>query len=407
MKIKNTIILKTVIKICFIFACLFGYSQIRNSDFSSESIGIDVDNLKTNGIVYFSDIFDSYEIIPLETTSESLIGKINSIRFIKDKIIVLDRSIAKTVFLFDINGKFITKIGRIGKGPGEYLSPSSISADEAMGIIAVYDGRLNSVLLYGINGDYIKSIQLKSKVAAKSIELYKGEIYISNFIHDLSPYLLYSIDLDGDVTGEWFPNTYPKGFKDNSQISPGTIFFKTDKNLRFRSFLMNTVYSIESHSLKSIITLNSNKELKQEELVKIYDNSNSNNLVKLLKNEKLIGISGYSEINDLVILEYLNHANKYVLFYDRRTGAMNSTKLLNFQDDMTNFSGKIMGFFHTSYEDKLIAPISGILMDNLIEKLKKDPKLSSWNNLKNLTHNDNPCIVMYKCRKTPLINCRW
>jgi hypothetical protein len=403
MTIKFSTNLKTVIKICFILFYLPGCSQNRNSDISilSENIEIDIDKLNTNGVINFSDLFENYEIIPLETTKESLIGKINGVHFIKDKIIILDRSSAKAVFLFDISGKFIRKIGKLGKGPGEYISPSSVSADEARGEIAVYDGMLNKILFYDINGEFLKSIQLKSKIAAKCIELYKDNIYISNYIHDLSRYLLYAIDIDGNIIGEWFPNTYPKGFTDNTQLSPSTIFFRTDKNLRFRSMLMNAVYNIESNSVNAIITLKSNNKLKQDELVELYNNSNGKYLMKLLRNQKFIGISGYSEIDDLIIMEYLNNAKAYVLFYNRRTRAIKCTTLLNFHDDMTNFSGKVQGFFHTSYDDKFIAPINGHLMDDLIENVRESGKLSTYHNLQNLTNDSNPCIIMYKCKKNP------
>ncbi len=352
-------------------------------------------------MVYFSDLFESFEIIPLETTNESLIGKINSISLIKDKIIILDRFVSKSVLLFNSNGEFIRKIGKLGKGPGEYISPSSISADDINGKIAVYDGMLNKISLYDINGEFEKSIKLKSKIAAKSIELYKDKIYISNYAHDLIPFLIYAIDFDGNVLGEWLPNTYPEGFSDNTQLSTNTVFFRTNKNLKFRNWLMNAIYNIESNSIKPTILLKSNNNFTKHELAEIKNNQKGNYFMSLLRSNKFIGISSYIEVNDLSILEYLNNSKTFVLFYNHKTGTINCTTLLKFHDDMTNFPGRVLSFFHTSYDDKLIAPITGHLMEDLIEKVRKSGNLSTYHNLQNLTYDSNPCIVLYKCKKKP------
>ena len=386
-----------------IFNFLSGCILNKNPDISgsSRSVEINIDNLNTDGTVYFSDLFESFEIIPLETTSESLIGKINSVSLIKNKIIILDRFVSKSVFLFNINGDFIRKIGRLGKGPGEYILPSSISSDETIGKIAVYDGMLNKISLYDINGVFEKSIKLKSKIAAKSIELCEDKIYISNYAHDLISFLVYAIDFDGNVLGEWLPNTYPEGFSDNTQLSTNTIFFQTNKNLKFRNWLMNAVYNIEGNSINPTILLKSNNNFTKDELVEIKNYQKGNYFMRLLRSNKFIGISSYIEVNDLAILEYLNNSKTYVLFYNHKTGSINCTPLLKFHDDMTNFPGRVMSFFHTAYDGKLIAPVTGRLMDDLIENVKESGKFSTNHNLQNLTYNSNPCIVMYKCKKKP------
>ena len=49
---------------------------------------------------------DSIEIIPLETTEECLISKINRIEFYQDKIFVSDKANAK-IFVFTSEGKYL------------------------------------------------------------------------------------------------------------------------------------------------------------------------------------------------------------------------------------------------------------------------------------------------------------
>src|SRR5690606_27326008 len=122
------------------------------------------------------------------------------------------------------------------------------------------------------------------------------------------PFLIYAIDFDGNVLGEWLPNTYPEGFSDNTQLSTNTIFFQTNNDLKFRNWLMNAVYNIEGNSINPTILLKSNNKISNDELVEMKNNQKGSFFMSLLRSNKFIGISSYIEVNDLAILEYLNNS---------------------------------------------------------------------------------------------------
>ena len=65
---------------------------------------------------------DSCSLIQLETRPECLVGEIDKIFFYKDRLYVLDRRVGKSVFVFDLKGKWISTIARTGHGPGEYIN---------------------------------------------------------------------------------------------------------------------------------------------------------------------------------------------------------------------------------------------------------------------------------------------
>lgn len=81
---------------------------------------VSFENCKTSIDLNLCDLVENCNLIQLETTNESLVG--NSFRIIlsNDYIIVLDRS---GILKFTNEGKFISKIINIGKGPQE-ISPS-------------------------------------------------------------------------------------------------------------------------------------------------------------------------------------------------------------------------------------------------------------------------------------------
>jgi len=87
-----------------------------------------------------SEFVKSIDYIKLETNSDCILGRISKVLIRNKFIYVFDQS-QLSVFIFDHNGKFISKFNKWGNGPGEYrsLGPGFISQDEKY--IEIYDFR--------------------------------------------------------------------------------------------------------------------------------------------------------------------------------------------------------------------------------------------------------------------------
>ncbi|MDR1554121.1 MAG: 6-bladed beta-propeller [Prevotellaceae bacterium] len=85
---------------------------------------IDIDKAEEKGVFYLSDIVKKVRPIRLEETDYALIGEIDEIQVFDNHIFVLDILIAKKLFVYDINGKYIRQIGAMGQGPDEYMGIS-------------------------------------------------------------------------------------------------------------------------------------------------------------------------------------------------------------------------------------------------------------------------------------------
>lgn len=72
-------------------------------------------------VINTSDIIEDYRYIPLETTSQSLMGMIRKVEFYKDRIYIYDVE-TNMVYIYDKSGKFLRKIGQKGGGPGEFTT---------------------------------------------------------------------------------------------------------------------------------------------------------------------------------------------------------------------------------------------------------------------------------------------
>lgn len=108
-------------------------------------------------------IFDTTDIkyIQLETNDSSMFGNVDKLIVDNGYIFILDRNISKALFVFNMEGKFITRIGTQGKGPGEYLSlvDFDIAFDEKQ--LVLYDLWTRKIIFYTYEGDYIKETFLK------------------------------------------------------------------------------------------------------------------------------------------------------------------------------------------------------------------------------------------------------
>lgn len=94
--------------------------------------------------------FTEADIVMFETNDSSLLRSIEGLERIDGNYYVA--SIGKYA-VFDSNGKYLYDIGNEGPGPGEYMSPNSLWAEDDT--ICLYDGQLHNILRYDKMGKYI------------------------------------------------------------------------------------------------------------------------------------------------------------------------------------------------------------------------------------------------------------
>ena len=102
------------------------------------------------------DIVKSYRFIPLETTEEGIIGKIDRLCMDSTFIFILDRKY-NAVFSFNNKGRFLKRIGNKGDSVGEYLSAHRITVDIFRKELCVLDDESLKLLYYNYNGDYLRT----------------------------------------------------------------------------------------------------------------------------------------------------------------------------------------------------------------------------------------------------------
>ena len=129
--------------------------------------------------ISLSDIADDIKYIPLDNTFP--IGGLLSLRILTNSIYICTKD--HGVIRFDKNGERPTKIGKYGRGPGEYSTCWSFDVDEESGTVYVLDWR--KIVVFTDKGEFLRSITLTDCEEGNCftrIEFFQNNIFLAEFI---------------------------------------------------------------------------------------------------------------------------------------------------------------------------------------------------------------------------------
>jgi len=110
--------------------------------------------------------------IPLETTKDILLSNIlNGLNVSNNSIVTMNQ--LGTVFLFDYNGRQISRFNHQGRGPKEYQDARKLAVDFDENTVYIYDNELlYRIQVYSLSGDFIRSFVVPSGLWVKDIQNY-------------------------------------------------------------------------------------------------------------------------------------------------------------------------------------------------------------------------------------------
>lgn len=141
---------------CFVLVVLLACSQ-QKEDVSQPILAIDFDITKKSGLgpEDMECIF-----IPLETKEECMLSlSFDDVQFFGEHIFIINYHDNKAnILVFANDGSFISQIGNIGLGPGEYQQPYKLYINISKNVITVADRRLNKLINYDLESyKYVSS----------------------------------------------------------------------------------------------------------------------------------------------------------------------------------------------------------------------------------------------------------
>jgi hypothetical protein len=195
--------------------------------------------------ICLSSIGRTIKYVGLETTDDCLLNEdlIVFIGLVKNNLLIADLN---GCYLFNMNGKFIKKVGNRGNGPGEYGNIGNVVYDEKGNRIMITSTSTGGILVYDENGDYIETFlnriylshwALLNETIALNIKNYRGN----------SREKLAFISLSGDTLStspnvDWF-----NGSNSPLSLNNMAIFYPFDGNVYYNRIFNDTIYCLNKN----------------------------------------------------------------------------------------------------------------------------------------------------------------
>jgi len=169
-----------------------------------------------------SDYFTEIRYLHFDDNPEAVFGEVNKLMLVKDRIFILD-GILKSVICFDTTGRFLYRIQRVGKGPGEYAGLNAMWVDENTRQLWVHCRIPDKTILFSWNGDYIREIP-GDRGAEDRLSLDDGSFF---------SYAIYKHGFGRDTVAAGIYQSDPSGRFRRNLVNLGmasaywTVFYKT------------------------------------------------------------------------------------------------------------------------------------------------------------------------------------
>lgn len=319
------------ILIIFVLLVQLGCNNEKKPDRPIEVEVISID-AKSGSQSELSEQIQLVKALKLETTEESLIGNIDKIVVLDDRVYILDRFVAKALFVFDTTGTFLFKMGKVGKGPGEFLSPNDFSVGKDG--IKVLCNATYRILEWNKSGDYISEERIPYRVL--NFHQYPKDIIF--FENEPSSDFAVWIAKRGKLTDKFMEREradaslpiYPEagGFKSNNAL------------VTIRPYLSTNIFEIRDGFFQPLFFLDFIGNLKKELENEAIENGATANL-------------RYNLSDEFLVLNFLHKGKTYITLYN-----------LESKIALTSINNRVSGsgYFYTSV---FLNTVVGVTMDGL------------------------------------------
>ena len=152
----------------------------------------------SDSLIYLNDIADLCEVVPLETVRAALLSNVSKIQIADSCYYVFDNGHEPAIMRFNLNGKYLGRVGCVGHGKMEYedIEDFAVSAPNKTVAVLTCD---NVVKMYDLDGKYVGTKHLgdsKSYCFTKITSVSDGYALLSLYRGNENDHLVYIFDRD-------------------------------------------------------------------------------------------------------------------------------------------------------------------------------------------------------------------
>lgn len=336
-------------------------------------------NLERRDNVSTKELFSDIQVIPLETTPESLIRDITQIKFFEGRYYIHDYRRSQ-IFVFDREGRFQFALNEKGDGPGQYLNLSDFAIDTARRNLVVLCAVSNALFFYDLGGKFIEKKRLPDIAGAYSSLQFQNKDTIAFFTYDYDNRLkFYSLSKD-KIIDEYFHEEKKDIFCKDVFPFPHSLC---------RS-LTNTIYSLSKTTLTELYHWdfgNLNNDIEKLEFPSGWNQQEKIQYAKDAYSSKSVNyVIEFHGQNSRYRYAMVVRRNKYIqLFYDGK-----KQSLLQFERTK---EGLQLYPIYFGEDFILCTPEGGLPLDDIFpEKLRNEEQRRI---IQSHSEEENPILIKY------------
>lgn len=188
--------------LAFAILLAFFYSCTNEKPIDQDVFVLDLtQDLTIESDMKLSDIAKDIKYTKLESNADCFIQQVRKYSITDKYLLAYDRT-QDLIFLFSRDGKFLRKISRIGKGPGEYSRPNDVRISSCEKFILIHNQK--QVNRYDFEGNLLGTTPLPSW--ANNVDTYRDGlvgIFASHYSKQMDNYTMVTFDWEGNITGEY------------------------------------------------------------------------------------------------------------------------------------------------------------------------------------------------------------
>lgn len=405
MIIKSLITLVQIVAV-ILSACACSGGRNGNLDGSlNEMITISVTDHNNHNNLFLSDFISDVRIISLEFNENCPLREITKVVVADSSIFIIDGRNSKGIYRFDMNGKFICRIGQLGRGPGEHISLMDFSVNSERKSIYILCNGTKNVFEYSYNNELLQVIPVGH--AADDMEYMDNRFYL---FRENSPFQEFNLIIE-DMKGKPIVGLFRSNR--NQKSSAKWVFTKQQNHILMHTGNNDTIYKLKDESIEYAYNIDFGKQkinnmahyaaLMEHPYINNPDPMKYDKILQ--KYNYILGVKYFLMVNDIITFTYAYQNIVNTAFYDLRIDS--TVTSISCMDDFTWFyyitpisqtNDCFVSVYYPSLIENNIKTIN-LNRETIIPENEADRAIEKLNFIrKSDIGKMNPIIMMYKIK---------
>lgn len=356
-----------------------------------KSINIDASRLSNN----FSSLISSSRYVKLETKPECLISNIDKLLFVNKQYYILDTK-ANSIFVFDSNGKFLSKISKQGNGPDEYTYLMDFDIDDK-GNVCILDFNKKKIMVYDRLGQ-LKNVTTQQYFSQNISKINSSTFltYQPSFGSKMAEKLI--LKKGNNIIASYLPAD--KNRNGLTLLKPFALN-RSGKSILFNEDLSDTIFEVSDKEVKAKYALVFGDHTLQPEL------RNNPEYFKMRSGNIKAGwrINNFFENSNYFTCSFIFETINTVLYYSKKNQKYFYSNCPSCNETKT----KVLGDFAAKgvADDYFVSTITYSSVINFRKSVTGENKdqakafftAENYQLIENFKENDNPILVLFKLRE--------